>query len=209
MFKKIHLGTVIFALILIATSAGSVLAGTLPPIQGVWTCTVLRAGTVQRPLMYTFNSDGNFNYSSATTINSTVAGPVQDSGFHSRGGSRGQWTKVGTNVFNYQSVEFLYDANGNLIYTIDGLGNALLGDNPTSSAISALVAAHHHVTTTVYDAPVPVTDVIAAPVTPVWASVKLAVVRPVMVTGSPGAAAGWDRGRFSVSGRAAAVNRGG
>jgi len=113
MFKK-ALGAVILALTLIATPMGSVLAAALPPILGVWTCTVVRAGNVQRPLMYTFNSDGTFNYSSATTINSTVAGPVQNSGFHSRGGARGQWTKIGTNVFNYQSVEFLYDANGNL-----------------------------------------------------------------------------------------------
>ena len=114
MFNKTNLATVILALALIAAPIGSVLAASLPPVQGVWTCTVVRAGTVQRPLMYTFNSDGTFNYSSATTINSTVAGPVQDSGFHSRGGARGQWTKVSTNVFNYQSVEFLYDANGNL-----------------------------------------------------------------------------------------------
>jgi hypothetical protein len=114
MFNKTNLATVILALALTATPMGSVLAASLPPVQGVWTCTVVRAGTVQRPLMYTFNSDGTFNYSSATTINSTVAGPVEDSGFHSRGGSRGQWTKVSTNVFNYESVEFLYDANGNL-----------------------------------------------------------------------------------------------
>src|SRR5262245_17884332 len=114
MFNKRSLGTVILVLTLVATPMGSALAGSLPPVQGVWTCTVFRAGTVPRPLMYTFNSDGTFNYSSATTINSTVAGPVQDSGFHSRGGARGQWTKTGTNVFNYQSVEFLYDANGNL-----------------------------------------------------------------------------------------------
>ena len=113
MFKKAR-GAVILALTLIATPMGNVLAASLPPIQGVWTCTVVRAGTVQRPLMYTFNSDGTFNYSSATTINSAATGPVQNSGFHSRGGARGQWTKIGTNVFNYQSVEFLYDANGNL-----------------------------------------------------------------------------------------------
>ena len=114
MVKGTTLSVVILALTLIATPVGSALAGPLPTVQGVWTCTVVRAGTVQRPLMYTFNSDGTFNYSSATTINSTVAGPVQDSGFHSRGGARGQWTKAGTHVFNYQSIEFLYDANGNL-----------------------------------------------------------------------------------------------
>jgi len=84
------------------------------PLQSVYTCTVIRAGTVQRPLMYTFNSDGTFNYSSATTINSAVAGPVQNSGFHSRGGARGQWTRTSTNAINYKSIEFLYDANGNL-----------------------------------------------------------------------------------------------
>jgi len=126
MFNKTNLATVILALALTATPMGSVLAASLPPIQGVWTCTVVRAGTVQRPLMYTFDSDGTFNYSSATTINSTVAGPVQDSGFHSRGGSRGHWTKVNTNVFNYQSVEFLYDANGNLAGSFSVNANLLM-----------------------------------------------------------------------------------
>jgi len=126
MFKGTNLGVVILALTLITTPTGSALAGALPPVQGVWTCTVLRAGTVPRPLMYTFNSDGTFNYSSATTINSTVAGPVQDSGFHSRGGARGQWTKVSTNVFNYESVEFLYDASGNLAGSFTVNANLLL-----------------------------------------------------------------------------------
>src|SRR5215831_3931429 len=125
MFKK-ALGAVILALTLLATPMDSVLAASLPPILGVWTCTVVRGGTVQRPLMYTFNSDGTFNYSSATTINSTVAGPVQDSGFHSRSGARGQWTKTGTNVYNYQSVEFLYDANGNLAGSFAVNANLLL-----------------------------------------------------------------------------------
>ena len=69
MFNKTNLATIILGLALIATPIGSVLAAPLPPVQGVWTCTVVRAGTVQRPLMYTFNSDGTFNYSSATTIN--------------------------------------------------------------------------------------------------------------------------------------------
>jgi hypothetical protein len=114
MFSKASLGVLLIAGILVAIPRGAAMAGPTVPVQGVWTCSVVRAGTVQRPLMYTFNSDGTFNYSSATTINSTVAGPVQDSGFHSRGGARGQWTKNGNNVVNYQSVEFLYDANGNL-----------------------------------------------------------------------------------------------
>src|SRR5262249_58601865 len=88
MFIKTGLPTVILALALLATPMGSALGGSLPPIQGVWTCTVFRGGTVPRPLMYTFNSDGTFNYSSATTITSTVAGPVQNSGLHSTGESR-------------------------------------------------------------------------------------------------------------------------
>src|SRR5262245_60545125 len=87
MFNKTILPTVILALALLATPMGSALGASLPPIQGVWTCSVVRGGTVLRPLMYTFNSDGTFNYTSATTINSTVAGPVQDSGFHSRSGA--------------------------------------------------------------------------------------------------------------------------
>ena len=114
MFGKASLGVLLIAGILVAAPIDDAMAGSAVPIQGVWTCAVLRAGTVLRPLMYTFNADGTFNYSSATTINSIVAGPVQDSGFHSRGGARGQWTKVASNLVNYQSVEFLYDALGNL-----------------------------------------------------------------------------------------------
>jgi len=126
MFNKRSLGAVILVLTLVATPMGSALAGSLPPVQGVWTCTVFRAGSVPRPLMYTFNSDGTFNYSSATTINSTVAGPVQNSGFHSRGGARGQWTKLNTSLFNYESVEFLYDANGNLAGSFSVNANLLM-----------------------------------------------------------------------------------
>ena len=126
MFNKTIVPTVILALAFLATPMGSALGASLPPIQGVWTCTVVRAGTVQRPLMYTFNSDGTFNYSSATTINSTVAGPVQNSGFHGRGGARGQWTRTSGNVVNYQSIEFLYDANGNLAGSFAVNANLLL-----------------------------------------------------------------------------------
>src|SRR5215470_14164716 len=114
MFSRAGLGVLLIAGILVAFPINDAMAGSTVPIQGVWTCDVVRAGTVQRPLMYTFSTDGTFNYSSATTINSTVAGPVQNSGFHSRGGSRGQWTRTASNAVNYQSVEFLYDANGNL-----------------------------------------------------------------------------------------------
>jgi len=114
MFSKTCLGAFVLAGILITIPMDDAMAAANLPIQGMWTCTVVRAGSVQRPIMYTFNSDGTFNYSSATTINSTIAGPVQNSGFHSRGGSRGQWTRTSSNVVKYQSVEFLYDANGNL-----------------------------------------------------------------------------------------------
>src|SRR5215510_8790315 len=105
MFSKASLGVLLIAGMLVAVPIDDAMAGSTVPIQGVWTCAVLRAGTVLRPLMYTFSSDGTFNYSSATTINSTVAGPVQDSGFHSRGGARGQWTKINTSLYNYESVE--------------------------------------------------------------------------------------------------------
>ena len=114
MLSKTCLGAFVLAGVLITIPMDDAMAGANLPVQGVWTCTVVRAGTVQRPLMYTFSTDGTFNYSSATTINSTVAGPVQNSGFHSRGGSRGQWTRTSSNVVNYRSVEFLYDVNGNL-----------------------------------------------------------------------------------------------
>lgn len=122
MFRKTSLGVFTLAGVLLAIPAGRVVAGSQTPVvQGVWTCTVVRAGTIQRPIIYTFNSDGTFNYSSGTTINSGVAGPVQNSGFHSRGGGRGAWTKVSTNVVNYTAVEFLYDANGNAAgsFTVD------------------------------------------------------------------------------------------
>ena len=113
MFRRAHLVAFMIAGVLIAVPVGQAMAAAGPQIQGVWTCTVIRAGTVERPILWTFSSDGTFNYSSATTINSTVAGPVQNSGFHSRGGGRGQWSRVSNNVFNYKSIEFLYDANGN------------------------------------------------------------------------------------------------
>ena len=95
MFRKTGLGVFILAGALVAIPAGQVTAaGNVPGVQGVWTCSVVRAGTIQRPIIYTFNSDGTFNYSSGTTINSVTAGPVQNTGFHSRGGGHGAWTKV-------------------------------------------------------------------------------------------------------------------
>jgi hypothetical protein len=114
MADRARLGVIILAgLLLVGLSADQVMAAAGPQVQGVWTCTAIRAGTIERPIIYTFNSDGTFNYSSATTINSAVAGPVQNSGFHSRGGARGEWSRVSNKVYSYQSVEFLYDANGN------------------------------------------------------------------------------------------------
>jgi len=115
MFRKTSLGVFSLAGVLVAIPAGQVTAaGNVPGVQGVWTCSVVRAGTILRPIIYTFNSDGTFNYSSGTTINSGTAGsPVQNTGFHSRGGGRGAWTKVSSNVVNYTAVELLYDANGN------------------------------------------------------------------------------------------------
>ena len=116
----------ILAGVFIAMPRGNVRAAATLPVQGVWTCTAVRAGTIERPLMFTFNSDGTFNYSSATTINSIIAGPVQNSGFHSRGGGRGQWTRISNNMYNYQSVEFLYDANGNLAGSFEVNSNVLI-----------------------------------------------------------------------------------
>jgi hypothetical protein len=113
MFGKTGLGVFILAGVLLAIPAAQVMASAGPQVQGVWACTVVRAGTIERPIIYTFNSDGTFNYSSATTINSTTPGPVENSGFHSRGGGRGEWTRVRNNAFNYKAVEFMYDANGN------------------------------------------------------------------------------------------------
>jgi hypothetical protein len=111
MSRKASLVALVVVGILIAVAEIAMAASST--VNGVWTCTVIRAGTIERPIIFTFGSDGTFNYSSATTINSLVPGPVQNSGFHSRGGGRGEWTKVSTNVFNYKSIEFLYDANGN------------------------------------------------------------------------------------------------
>src|SRR5215510_9559852 len=115
MFRKASLVALVVAGTLIAAAGNAVAAGV--PVNGAWTCTVVRAGTIERPFIYTFGSDGTFNYSSATTINSIVPGPVQNSGFHSRGGGRGEWTKISTNVFNYKAIEFMNDANGNAAYS--------------------------------------------------------------------------------------------
>ena len=112
MFRKASLVALVVAGTLIAAAGNAVAAGV--PVNGAWTCTVVRAGTIERPIIYTFGSDGTFNYSSATTINSTVAGPVQNSGFHSRGGGRGEWTKISTNVFNYNDSTLLLTAAGQL-----------------------------------------------------------------------------------------------
>ncbi len=120
MVTKTGLTVLAFAAVLVAIPIGSALAapgGQVQggaEVQGVWTCTVVRAGTIERPIIFTFGADGIFNYSSGTTINSIAQGPVQNSGFHSRGGGVGQWTKISKNVVNYKSVELLYDANGNV-----------------------------------------------------------------------------------------------
>ena len=111
MFRTASRVALAVAAALIAVAGNAMAAGT--SVTGAWTCTVVRAGTIERPIIFTFGADGTFNYSSATTINSAVAGPVQNSGFHSRGGGRGEWTKLSTNVFRYDSIELLYDANGN------------------------------------------------------------------------------------------------
>src|SRR5262245_20594172 len=116
MLRKACLGVLVLAGALTAIPMEEAMGGpnTNLPLQTVYTCTIIRAGTVQRPIIYTFNTDGTFNYSSATTINSLVAGPVHDSGFHGRGGGRGQWTRTSINTINYKSVEFLYDGNSSL-----------------------------------------------------------------------------------------------
>ena len=111
MFGKTSRGVSILAGVLVATPVGQVMASA--EVEGVWTCTVVRAGTIERPAILTFNKDGIFNYSSATTINSISAGPLNNTGFHSRGGGRGQWAKVRKDVYSYTAVEFTYDANGN------------------------------------------------------------------------------------------------
>jgi hypothetical protein len=119
MVIKTGLAVLALAGVLVAIPIGSALAapgGQVQggaEVQGVWTCTVVRAGTIDRPIIYRFGADGTFNYSSGTTINSSAPGPVNNSGFHSRGGGVGQWTKISKNVVNYKSVELLYDANGN------------------------------------------------------------------------------------------------
>ena len=100
MFKKARLGVLVLAGALTAIPMEEAMGGRNAnlPLQTVYTCSIIRAGTVQRPIIYTFNTDGTFNYSSATTINSLVPGPVHDSGFQSRGGGRGQWTRTSTNT---------------------------------------------------------------------------------------------------------------
>jgi hypothetical protein len=119
MFGKTCLGVFILAGVLVATPAGQVMAG--EKVEGVWTCTAVSSGTIERPIIYTFNKDGIFNYSSTTTINSFGPGPLSNTGFHSRGGGRGQWAKVRDDVYNYTAVEFVYDANGNAAgsYSVD------------------------------------------------------------------------------------------
>jgi hypothetical protein len=114
MLSKTTLGLFVLAGVLLVIPMENVMAAPAEKVEGVWACTAIRAGTIERPLLLTFNTDGTFSYSSGTTINSIIPGPVNNSGFHSRGGGVGQWTKIGKNVFNYKSVELTYDALGNL-----------------------------------------------------------------------------------------------
>jgi hypothetical protein len=85
-------------------------------VVGVWLCSVIRNGTLARPLIYTFHGDGTFNYSSGTTINNTTnpRSPTYNSGLFSRGGGRGEWTHGDGHTFNATFVEILSDARGNL-----------------------------------------------------------------------------------------------
>jgi hypothetical protein len=86
-------------------------------IVGVWLCSVVRAGTVARPIIWTFNNDGTFNFVSGTTVNNTTnpASPTYNSGIFSRpGGGRGEWTHVQGHVFNAKYVELLSNDHGNL-----------------------------------------------------------------------------------------------
>jgi hypothetical protein len=126
MITRATLAAFVLAGVLIAIPTKNAIAAGGPQVQGVWTCTFVRDGTIERPLMYTFNSDGTFNWSSATTVNSTAPGPLENSGFHSRGGARGEWTRVSNGVYNYKSVEFLYDANGNAAGSFAADGNLRL-----------------------------------------------------------------------------------
>jgi hypothetical protein len=84
-------------------------------IVGVWLCTVIRSGTLARPIIYTFHPDGTMTYNSGTTVDNTTnpASPTYQSGFTSRGGGWGEWTHEPSGSFHYQSVEFLL-SNGNL-----------------------------------------------------------------------------------------------
>jgi len=86
-----------------------------PQVVGTWLCSVVRAGTVLRPIIYTFHADGTFNYSSGTTVNnsSDPNSPIFDSGIHSRGEAWGIWEKTGPSQFSANTVEILRDANGN------------------------------------------------------------------------------------------------
>jgi hypothetical protein len=108
-YRSSMLITLVLSAIVSAFASGGAEGAQSLQINGVWSCQVTRPGsTVLRPLTFVFHSDGTFSYSSQTTIN---GGPLSLP-FTGRGGANGQWQKVGTSDYAYQSIENMY-INGN------------------------------------------------------------------------------------------------
>jgi len=105
MVKRSSLTIMLFAALVIAFPPGTSNAGSIPQIQGVWDCQVVRPGNVsERPLLYTFHADGTTTYSSQTNVSNL--------GFTSRGGGYGQFRSVSPTDYRTTVVENLY-RNGN------------------------------------------------------------------------------------------------
>jgi hypothetical protein len=89
-------------------------------VVGVWLCSVVRSGTLARPIIYSIGGDGIFGFVSGTTINNSTDSnsAVNNSGILSRpGGGRGEWTFVpgtGNTVISSQYVELLSNDRGNV-----------------------------------------------------------------------------------------------
>jgi len=87
-------------LIMVAFQVNSALALPGAKIEGVWRCTASRPDSSTFPLTLIFHPDGTMAASSGSDL--------FGAGYSSRGGLIGEWEKVGSNLYNYKSLENLY-----------------------------------------------------------------------------------------------------
>jgi hypothetical protein len=114
---RLTLFALMLAAILSAAPARQIEAAAGPQVTGVWACDATRPGSlVARPLVFVFHADGNFSYTSQTTVQ---GGPLSLP-FTSRGGGYGQWQKIGSKDYAYRARENMYiDGNAGGFFYVD------------------------------------------------------------------------------------------